>query len=401
VIDGRARHIVIDGRELAGRPTGVGRYLMGILERWAAAPTTAHRFTVVVPGGVPPELAKLAPVIAAHQVAAGQTGTWFEQFSLPDIVRGLGADVFLAPAYTAPLRVPCPFVVAIHDLSYFAHPRWYGWREGARRRWLTKASARRASKITTLSEFSAGEITRYLGISRSRIEIVPPGSPTAMSETAGRREPLVLYAGTLLARRRIEETIAAFALVEKTVHGARLVLVGDDRSKPPIDPIAIARRAGVADRVEWRRYVPERELADLYNRARAFVFISDYEGFALTPMEALAHGVPVVLEDTPVAREVYADGASLVAPAPEAIAAALLPLLTDDDASRRSAADRRRRPPGNLVGPDAHPVGRMDSVTPSVGRALDAAAGAAPRGRVDLGRAPRRLGQRRLPPGPA
>jgi glycosyltransferase involved in cell wall biosynthesis len=338
VTNPRGRHIVIDGRELIGQPTGVGRYLMGMLDQWAAASSMPHRFTVIVPGGVPAELERLAPAVAIHRVAAGKTGTLFEQFSLPDIVRSLNADVFFAPAYTAPLRVACPFVVAIHDLSYFAHPSWYGWREGARRRWLTKASARRASKITTLSEFSAGEITRYLGVSRSRIEIVPPGSPAAMSETAGRREPLVLYAGTLLARRRIEETIAAFALLEKSVHGARLVLVGDDRSTPRIDPAGIARRLGVADRVEWRRYVPERELADLYNRARAFVFISDYEGFALTPMEALAHGVPVVLEDTAVAREVYADGASLVAPTPEAIAAALLPLLTDETASRRSVA---------------------------------------------------------------
>ncbi len=336
--NGATRHIVIDGRELVGRPTGVGRYLMGILTQWARSPQPPHRFTVIVPGAVPKELAALAPRIGTHLVAADAIGTWFEQFSLPDIVRRLGADVFLAPAYTAPLRVHCPFVVAIHDLSYFAHPSWFGWREGARRRWLTKASARRASRITTLSEFSAGEITRYLGVSRSRIQLVPPGAPSAMSETAGRREPLVLYVGTLLTRRRIEETIAAFALVAERVHGARLVLVGEDRSTPPIEPLRLAERAGVGGRVEWRRYVPDQELSDLYNRARAFVFISDYEGFALTPMEALAHGVPVVLEDTAVAREVYGDGAALVAPAPDAIAAALLPLLTDEDLNHRAVA---------------------------------------------------------------
>ncbi len=336
--DRASRHIVIDGRELVGRPTGVGRYLMGLLNRWAMAPAASHRFTVVVPGAVPAELSRLAPRIATHQVSAKSTGTMFEQFSLPDIVRALHADVFLAPAYTAPLRVPCPFVVAIHDLSYYAHPDWFSWREGTRRRWITRESARRASKVTTLSEFSAGEITRYLGISRSRIEIVAPGAPTAISETAGRREPLVLYTGTLLARRRIEETIAAFAIVARHVHGARLVLVGEDRSRPSIDPIALAHNAGVADHVEWRRYVPEQELSDLYNRARAFVFISDYEGFALTPMEALAHGVPVVLEDTPIAREVYADGAALVTPTPDAIANALLLLLTDEDANRRAVA---------------------------------------------------------------
>lgn len=336
--DRRTRHIVIDGRELAGKPTGVGRYLMGLLCQWANGPALTHKFTVIVPGLVPGDLAALAPRIETYQVPATSTGTQFEQFSLPGVIGRLGADVFLAPAYTAPLRVRCPVVVAIHDLSYYAHPDWFSWREGLRRRWLTKASARRAAKITTLSEFSAGEITRYLGVSRSRIEIVPPGAPAIVSETAGRREPLVLYVGTLLQRRRIEETIAAFAIVAERVHGARLVLVGEDRSTPPIDPIALARRAGVAGQVEWRRYVPEQELHDLYNRARAFVFISDYEGFAMTPMEALAHGVPVVLEDTAVAREVYAGGATLVAPTPEAIAGALLPLLNDAAENRRLVA---------------------------------------------------------------
>ncbi len=336
--DRRARHIVIDGRELAGKPTGVGRYLMGLLGQWATGPAHPHKFTVIVPGVVPGELAALAPGIGAHQVSATSTGTVFEQFSLPGVIGRLGADVFLAPAYTAPMRVTCPFVVAIHDLSYFAHPGWFHWREGLRRRWLTQASARRAARITTLSEFSAGEITRYLGVPRSRIEIVPPGAPALLPGTAGAREPLILYAGTLLQRRRIKETIAAFAMVAKRVPGARLVLVGEDRSTPPIDPIALARRAGVAGQVEWRRYVPELELRDLYSRARAFVFISDYEGFAMTPMEALAQGVPVVLEDTAVTREVYAGGATLVAPEPEAIAGALCSLLTDEAENRRLVA---------------------------------------------------------------
>jgi len=46
-------------------------------------------------------------------------------------------DVWFAPAYTAPLRLAAPIVVAIHDLSFVAHPEWFRVREGARRRWLT------------------------------------------------------------------------------------------------------------------------------------------------------------------------------------------------------------------------------------------------------------------------
>lgn len=338
MVNPSSRHIVIDGRELAGRPTGVGRFLIGLLRVWARDTTLSHRFTVIVPGDVPEEVRALGPAIAIHQVAAATTGTWFEQFALPQIIARLTPDVFFAPAYTAPLRCPCPFVVAIHDLSYFAHPSWFGWREGVRRRWITKAAARRAAGITTLSEFSAGEITRYLGVSRSRIALVPPGAPERSPVRPVPRDPIILFVGTLLARRHIKETIDAIAIIGASVPAARLVIVGDDRGNPPVDPVRLATRAGVADRVEWRRYVPDAELIELYDRARAFVFVSDYEGFAMTPMEALAHGVPVVLEDTPIAREVYGDGAALVSPTPAAIADALMPLLTDEGRHQQSVA---------------------------------------------------------------
>ena len=52
--------------------------------------------------------------------------------------------------------------------------------------------------------------------------------------------------------------------------------------------------------------------SDLYRRASVFAFLSEYEGFGLTPLEALAAGVPPVVADTPVAREVYGDAAVFV-----------------------------------------------------------------------------------------
>ena len=70
----------------------------------------------------------------------------------------------------------------------------------------------------------------------------------------------------------------------------------------------------------------------MYGSARVFLFLSDYEGFALTPMEAIAHGVPPVLLDTPVSREIYGGAARLVPPNRSLIAAALRELLTDDAA---------------------------------------------------------------------
>ena len=338
-------HVVIDGRELVGRPTGVGRYLMGLLTEWARDPGP-NRFTVIVPGNVPPDVSALSPAIAVHALPARPMGTWFEQTALPLIARELQADVFFAPAYTAPLRLPCPFVVAIYDLSYFAHPEWFGWREGLRRRWITKAAAQRASGVVTISEFSSSELQRYLGLTASEIDIAPPGSPRDMADDAPSvsvRPRLVLYAGSIFARRGVPSLIAAFADVVRAVPDARLVLVGENRSTPPIDPAALASAAGIASHVEWHRYVPDAELHALYARARVFAFLSEYEGFAMTPIEAIAEGVPVVLRDTPIAREVYADGAACVGADRATLAATLIRLLTDDTAHADLLARGRQR----------------------------------------------------------
>jgi glycosyltransferase involved in cell wall biosynthesis len=83
--------------------------------------------------------------------------------------------------------------------------------------------------------------------------------------------------------------------------------------------------------------VGDEDLRNLYREARAFVFLSEYEGFGLTPLEALAAGVPVLVLDTPVAREVYGPAATYVPPGDlPATTAALERLLNDPDAAHAS-----------------------------------------------------------------
>lgn len=107
--------------------------------------------------------------------------------------------------------------------------------------------------------------------------------------------------------------------------------------------MAIAGRLGIADRVQWQTYVTDEELDTLYRTARAFVFLSDYEGFGMTPMEAAARAVPSVMLDTDVAREVYADGAMRVPLSVPTIADALTTLLTDEAVHARVTAAARER----------------------------------------------------------
>jgi glycosyltransferase involved in cell wall biosynthesis len=117
----------------------------------------------------------------------------------------------------------------------------------------------------------------------------------------------VLYAGTIFTRRRVPDLIAAFAQVARELPDARLVIAGDNRSWPRQDLAATVAAHGLARQVQVLDFVSDATLDTLFSRASVFAFLSEYEGFGLTPLEALASGVPCVVLDTQVAHEIYGD----------------------------------------------------------------------------------------------
>ena len=311
----RPLRIGIDARELLGSTTGVGRYLGELLRRWTVRPdASARRFVLYSPEPLP--IALPPGSVDARIVVSGGPGrgTWWEQTYLRRALKTDALDVFFAPAYTAPLGLAVPLAVTIHDVSFAAHPEWFRPREGFRRRLVTRRTAHRAAVVFTDSEFSRGEIEQRLNVDRDKILVLPPGvaRPESGASPTNRRERVVLFVGSIFNRRRLPDLIAAFATATHDLPDARLVIVGDDRTWPPIDLGAIAADRRVGSKVDYRQYLPDRALAELYSTASVFAFLSEYEGFGLTPLEAMSAGLPAVVLDTPVAREVYGDAAIFV-----------------------------------------------------------------------------------------
>jgi glycosyltransferase involved in cell wall biosynthesis len=325
--------IGVDARELMGRPTGVGRYLAELLAAWAAPESgvaSRHEFVLYGPASLPAAIAsRVGPLLPGLRLVPGGGGTMWEQWTLPRAAARDGLDVFFAPAYTAPLRVSCPIALTIHDLSFFAHPEWFGAREGLRRRTVTRLSARRAAVVLTDTQFSQSEIQAHLGLPAGRVRVIAlgAGAPACLDGPAlpgSRREPLILFVGSVFNRRRVPDLIAAFPVVLSRVPDARLEIIGENRTCPRQDLEALCRISGAGDRIRLRSYVQDVELADAFRRASAFAFLSEYEGFGLPPLEALASGIPAVLLDTPVAREVCGPAARYVPRGDPAARAAVL-----------------------------------------------------------------------------
>ena len=345
--------IGIDARELGGRATGVGRYLGGLLHEWSAGPQArAHDFVLYA---AEPIALPLDARLFATRIVPGSGGTWWEQVQAPRAATSDHLDVWFAPAYTAPLRLDVPIVVAIHDLSFVAHPEWFRVREGARRRWLTRQSADTASAVITISAFSKHELTDRLDVPAHRIHVIPPGiarlQPSALGAlaTSPRRpapSPRVLFVGSIFNRRHVTDLIRAFAPIARVHAGASLDIVGDNRSYPREDLRRTIAREGLEAQVRWHEYVGDEELQALYQQARAFAFLSEYEGLGLTPLEALAAGIPPVLADTPVARESCGDAALYVPVGHVAAATRALEAALFDEPTR---ARIRAAAPAQLV----------------------------------------------------
>ena len=339
--------MAIDARELAGRPTGAGRYLGQLLAHWERLPAArGHAFVLYAHQ----PLALRFPALDVRiEHLPGEGGSVWEQVTLARAVGRQRPDVLFAPAYTAPLLVRTPVALAVHDVSFAAHPEWFRRREGLRRRWVTRQSARRARVVLTLSAFSREEIVRHLGVDPGRVRVVPlglglddeDGRPAPASQAD--RAPVILFVGSLFNRRHVPALVDAMPIVLAHVPDARLVIVGDNRTWPREDPAARAAELGIGARVSIEAFVPDERLRALYREAAVFAFLSEYEGFGLTPLEALASRVPILVLDTPVAREVYGSAAEYVPEVDPAVVAAGLVRLLLDPARRaeRLAAARQ------------------------------------------------------------
>jgi alpha-1,3-rhamnosyl/mannosyltransferase len=220
------------------------------------------------------------------------------------------------------------------------------WRERVRRAWLARRSAQKATLVLADTTHGRGEILRHLGVLPARIRVVPPGVavlgiaslPHHVIDSV--REPTILFAGSIFNRRHLPDLIRAFAQIAPRHPDTRLEIVGENRTHPHQDLGALVSDLKLQDRVEIRSYESDAVLSQLYRKARVFAFLSEYEGFGLPPLEALAAGMPAVVTDTPVAREVCGDAARFAANGDVDGVVRHLEALLFDSQARRDVLDR-------------------------------------------------------------
>jgi glycosyltransferase involved in cell wall biosynthesis len=279
------------------------------------------------------------PIVARPLGERAVRGVRWQQRVLPPAAGADGLDVFFAPAYTCPLGLRVPVVTTVHDLSFFSLPHEFGLLDGIKRRALVRASVRASARVLAQSDFTRRELQAWFPESAPRVRVVPLGPDDDLPPGPPRREarahlglsaPFLLTVGSIFNRRCLPELLRATAMLARRHPGLRLEVVGENRTHPWIDVGGLVRQLDLGRIVQMSGFLPDHELAARYAAADVAVFLSDYEGFGLGVLEAMARGVPVVASARPAMGELFADAALLVDPRdPVAVAAAVARVLAD------------------------------------------------------------------------
>ncbi len=284
----------------------------------------------------------------------------WEQTVLPALARRDRLDLLHCPLNVSPAATHVPVVLTIHDVTFLHYPDRFSRLKQRYLATFTRFSARRAARILADSAATKEDVHRAFGIPRQRIDVVYPGvdedfrpldpanpEDVARLESFRRRyglpERVVLYQGTLEPRKNVDQLVRAFALAVRRGLPHTLVLAGGKGWGYEAIFRAV-EESGVRQRIRFAGYVPREEQPLWYNAAQLFVYPSQYEGFGLPPLEAMACGVPVITSNTSSLPEVVGEAGIMVDPADvEALAEAMMAVATNE--ARRvwlSAAGRER-----------------------------------------------------------
>jgi glycosyltransferase involved in cell wall biosynthesis len=273
------RDIVVNGRFLARRVTGVERYGREILRY----------------------IRSNAQVKSTH--GQGLRGHAWEQFLLP---AKLGQNsVLWSPANTGPLIIRNQ-VLTIHDLSPLEHPEWFRAQFAAWYSLFLPILARRVCKVFTPSEYVKQKVIRRFGI--KNVTVTPNGvdrsvfHPNRKQTRFDLPEYYVLFVGTLEPRKNLNLLLRSWDEIKDHFKETWLIVVGVSRNV--FRSIALSQDM---ERVRFLGYVDDQTLAGLYASATLFVLPSQNEGFGLPALEAMASGTPVIVSDGGALPEVVSE----------------------------------------------------------------------------------------------
>ncbi len=346
----RLMNFGLDLRPSLARPTGVGTYVLGLVDRLPArAPEDRFFFFAAAfrERYTPRPWPSNVTLVDRRLPVQALNFAW-NRLGWPPIDRLVKAPLDLVHS-PHPLLIPARSarrIVTVPDLFFLKHPEMTG--AEIRRDYveLVREHVQRADGVVCISEYTASETRRLLHVPPEKIAVTPLGvdpvfrqpPPEAEVQATLNRLRLprgaVLYVGSEERRKNLVSLVMAYlSLARRRDEVPPLVLAG---------PGSSWAQGGdrVGPQIRATGYLPGDDVRALMAASAVLVLPSLEEGFGLPVVEAMAAGLPVVCSRGSALEEVAGDAATLVDPADVNGLTQAIERLLDDPAE--AEAHRRR-----------------------------------------------------------
>ena len=344
--------VLLSAGMIQGGRSGVGRYVIALSEALVCEQTSVDLTIAGLDAdrGLFPWLRDDRWVSIPANMSGGAANLVWHQASLNKVLKNLQLDLVHIPSYRRIMwHCSVPQVVTIHDCAPFVLRQKYDMVRGFFGRVIVPILARRVPRIIAVSETTAKDVVRYMGVPAEKVTVVPngldhrmfsPPSAEKIEEFRQRKQlnqPFFLYVARLEhpAKNHLR-LIQAFEILAKSgVFSGHLVLPGSPWHGSEVVEQAVAA-SPFRERIRLEGFVENADLPLWYAAAEALVFPSLMEGFGLPLLEAQACGTRVASADATSLPEVIGPAGILFnGHDTAAIAAAMERLVTMDMDERR------------------------------------------------------------------
>lgn len=249
---------------------------------------------------------------------------WFE-WMIPPILRKHNCDMFLSPDGHISLNSDIKQLPVIHDLNFEHYPKLLPKTVRSYYKFYFPKYAAAASRIATVSEYSANDIAGRYKVDPSKIDVVYNGvssefKPLSQNDITATRNrftsgaPYFVYAGALQPRKNIDGLLKAFEHFKKSGDFPhKLVLVGEKRWWGGQAAVTFEEMTFQNDVIFTGR-LNGADLNCALSASTALVYVSLFEGFGIPILEAMAAETPVITSGITSMPEVAGDAALKVSP---------------------------------------------------------------------------------------
>ena len=295
------KSLVIDARMI--HLSGIGRYLRNMI------PYFRKYFDLILLGdpSIIPQYTDIQglKVIPVYRRIYDPREHWTLKRKIPE------ADYYFSPHFVTPFfRIKCgKRITTIHDLYHISRFSELNGFMKSYIKMLIRNALKKSDLIIAISHFTKEEILAGFPGYEGKIEVIHQ----ALSENFSHNSPkesscdtfskkYILYVGNVKPHKNLIRSIEAF---KKFEDGSLTFRIIGSKEGFIIKEKRLDSLIADDERINFTGPVSDDELMSLYREAEFLICPSLYEGFGITPLEALSCGTPSLISDIPVSGEVY------------------------------------------------------------------------------------------------